>query len=136
MCSVPNATSAVEAMGSMILAVLEANSQFRYLLIAMESTYFYSVHVVNYLSISDRAKPYGVKVFCLNPKTITNYKKSFTGLGKNDGIDAFIVADYVRPEESTPRPGAGTSILILPCSALQDSAGTSAKRLPGRKTMS
>lgn len=93
---VPNNTSGVEAMESMILAVLEGNLQFRYLLIAMESTSFYGVHVANYLSTSDQLKPYDVKVFCLNPKTIANYRKSFTGLGKNDGIDSFIVADYVR----------------------------------------
>ena len=72
-------------MESMILAVLEANPQFRYLLIAMESTSFYGVHVANYLSTCDRLKPYDVKVFCLNPKTVANYRKSFTGLGKNDG---------------------------------------------------
>ena len=62
---VPNAVSGVEQMESMILAVLEANSQFKYLLIAMESTSFYGVHVANYLSTSDRLKPYAVKVFCL-----------------------------------------------------------------------
>ena len=64
---VPNAVSGVEQMEAMILAVLEANSQFKYLLIAMESTSFYGVHVANYLSTSDRLKPYAVKVFCLNP---------------------------------------------------------------------
>lgn len=93
---VPNAINGAEAMEAMILRVLEANSQFRYLLIAMESTSFYGVHVANYLSTSDSLKPYDVKVFCLNPKEVANYKKSFTGLGKNDGLDSFIVADYVR----------------------------------------
>ena len=67
---VPNAISGVEAMESMILEVLEANSQFKYLLIAMESTSFYGVHVANYLSTSDRLKPYSAKVFCLNPKEV------------------------------------------------------------------
>ena len=54
MSPVPNAASGVETMESMNLAVLEANPQFRYLLIAMESTSFYGVHVANYLSTSDR----------------------------------------------------------------------------------
>jgi len=110
---VPNAVSGVEQMESMILAVLEANSQFKYLLIAMESTSFYGVHVANYLSTSDRLKPYAVKVFCLNPKEVANYKKSFTGLGKNDGLDSFIVADYVRVGRIAIDPWRGAQYLAL-----------------------
>ena len=98
---------------NMILAVLEANSQFKYLLIAMESTSFYGVHVANYLSTSDRLKPYGVKVFCLNPKEVANYKKSFTGLGKNDGLDSFIVADYIRVGRIAIEPWRGAQYLAL-----------------------
>lgn len=110
---VPNAASGVESMEEMILAVLEANSQFKYLLIAMESTSFYGVHVANYLSTSDRLKPYGVKVFCLNPKEVANYKKSFTGLGKNDGLDSFIVADYIRVGRIAIEPWRGAQYLAL-----------------------
>lgn len=110
---VPNAVNGVEQMESMILAVLEANSQFKYLLIAMESTSFYGVHVANYLSTSDRLKPYAVKVFCLNPKEVANYKKSFTGLGKNDGLDSFIVADYVRVGRIAIDPWRGAQYLAL-----------------------
>ncbi len=110
---VPNAASGVESMEEMILAVLEANSQFKYLLIAMESTSFYGVHVANYLSTSDRLKPYGVKVFCLNPKEVANYKKSFTGLGKNDGLDSFIVADFIRVGRIAIEPWRGAQYLAL-----------------------
>lgn len=110
---VPNAISGVEAMESMILEVLEANSQFKYLLIAMESTSFYGVHVANYLSTSDRLKPYSAKVFCLNPKEVANYKKSFTGLGKNDGLDSFIVADYIRVGRVDISPWRGAQYLAL-----------------------
>ena len=110
---VPNAVSGVEKMESMILAVLEANSQFKYLLIAMESTSFYGVHVANYLSTCDRLKPYAVKVYCLNPKEVANYKKSFTGLGKNDGLDSFIVADYARTGRIDIDPWRGAQYLAL-----------------------
>ncbi len=110
---VPNAVSGVEEMESMILAVLDSNSQFKNLLIAMESTSFYGVHVANYLSTSDRLKPYHVKVFCLNPKEVANYKKSFTGLGKNDGLDSFIVADYVRVGRVAIDPWRGAQYLAL-----------------------
>lgn len=109
---VPNTASGVEAMESMILAVLEKNPQFRYLLIALESTSFYGVHVANYLlSTSAQLKPYDIKVFCLNPKTIANYRKSFTGLGKNDGIDSFLVANYVRAGRIEIDPWRGSQYL-------------------------
>lgn len=110
---VSNAANGVETMEAMILAVLEGSPQFRYLLVAMESTSFYGVHVANYLSTSDLLKPYGVKVFCLNPKTVANYKKTFTGLGKNDGIDSFIVADYVRAGLIEIEPWRGSQYLAL-----------------------
>ena len=110
---VPNTASGVETMELMILAVLVGNPQFKYLLIALESTSFYGVHVANYLSTSDQLKPYDVKVFCLNPKTIANYRKSFTGLGKNDGIDSFLVADYVRAGRIEIDPWRGSQYLAL-----------------------
>ncbi len=131
---VPNTASGVEAMESMILAVLKEKLQFRHLLIALESTSFYGVHVANYLSTSDQLKPYDVKVFCLNPKTIANYRKSFTGLGKMTGLIPFSLLITSVPDELRPTPGAAPS--ISPCSVSQDSAGISAKLLPERKTMS
>lgn len=129
---VSNAANGVETMEAMILAVLEGSPQFRYLLVAMESTSFYGVHVANYLSTSDLLKPYGVKVFCLNPKTVANYKKTFTGLGKNDGIDSFIVADYVRAGLIEIEPWRGFPV---PCPAASHKAAQAYQRghRPGEK---
>jgi len=55
---VPNAVSGVEQLEAMILAVLSGHPEFKYVLIGMESTSFYGVHVANYLSTSDALKPY------------------------------------------------------------------------------
>lgn len=110
---VPNAASGAQVMEDMILQVLETQHRFTCLLVAMESTSFYGVHVANYLSTSDRLKPYGIKVFCLNPKEVSNYKKSFTGLGKNDGIDSFVVADYLRIGRVAIDPWRGAQYLAL-----------------------
>lgn len=79
----------------------------------MESTSFYGVHVTNYLSTSDRLKFYHVKVFFLNPKKVANYKKSFICLGKNDGLDSFIVADYIRVKRVSIDPWRGAQYLTL-----------------------
>ena len=113
MQSVPNAASGVEQLESMILAVLAVHAEFRYVLIAMESTSFYGVHVANYLSTSDALKPYHAEVFCLNPKEVANYKKSFAGIGKNDGIDSFVVADFIRVGRISIEPWRGAQYLAL-----------------------
>ena len=42
----------------------------------------------NYLSASDLLAPFSVRVYCLNPKEVQNYKKSFNDISKNDGIDS------------------------------------------------
>ena len=51
--------------------------------------------------------------FCLNPKEVANYKKSFTGLGKNDGLDSFIVADFIRVGRIAIEPWRGAQYLAL-----------------------
>ena len=55
----------------------------------MESTGFYGVHLANYLSTSELLAPFSVRVYCLNPKEVKNYKKSFNDIGKNDGRKVF-----------------------------------------------
>ena len=54
MKSIPNAQGGAEQLESMIADVLEKNHQFQYLIIAMESTGFYGVHIANYLSTCEK----------------------------------------------------------------------------------
>ena len=86
---VQNTQEGAVLLESMIVDVLKENHQFKYVVIAMESTGFYGVHLANYLSASDLLAPFSVRVYCLNPKEVKNYKKSFNDIGKNDGIDSF-----------------------------------------------
>ncbi len=73
-------------MEQVISDVLEHNHQFKYAVICMESTGFYGVYLANDLSASDLLAPFSVRVYCLNPKEVRNYRKSFNDIGKNDGI--------------------------------------------------
>ena len=100
----PNSQEGAELMESMIVDVLKANHQFKYIVIGMESTGFYGVHLANYLSASDLLAPFSVRVYCLNPKEVTNYKKSFNDIGKNDGIDSFVIADFARVGRISIKP--------------------------------
>lgn len=53
------------------------------------------------------------EVYCLNPKSIANYKKSYIGLSKNDYIDAFVIADFARVGRITTKPWRGCQYLAL-----------------------
>lgn len=109
MVSIPNAQSGAEQMEAMITDVLEKHTEFKPVIISLESTGFYGVHIANYLSTSDKLMPFNPYVYCLNPKEIANYKKSFVGLGKNDGIDSFVIADFAIHTE----PWRGSQYLAL-----------------------
>lgn len=88
----------------MIADVLQNNHLFKYVVIGMESTGFYGLHLANYLSASDLLAPFSVRVYCLNPKEVKNYKKSFNDIGKNDGIDSFVIADFARVGRISIKP--------------------------------
>ena len=111
--SVPNTQSGTDEMVDMIVSVLSEHTELKHVIIAMESTGFYGVHIANFLSTCDSLLPFGVRVYCLNPKEVSNYKKSFTGLPKNDGIDSFVIADFARVGRISIQPWRGSQYLAL-----------------------
>ncbi len=65
-------------------------------LIVLESTSVYSIHISNFLSTSEILMPYNPYVFCVNPKATANYRKSYIGMEKTDPTDAYLIADFGR----------------------------------------
>lgn len=61
----------------------------------------------------NKLMPFHTEVYCLNPKSIANYKKSYIGLSKNDYVDAFIIADFARVGRITTKPWRGCQYLAL-----------------------
>lgn len=57
--------------------------------------------------------PFNTAVYCVNPKMIANYKKSFIDLGKNDYINAFVITDFARVGRITIKPWRGSQFLAL-----------------------
>ena len=78
-----------------IIGCLDSNN-LKYAVIALESTSFYSTHIANFLASNKILLAYKPFVYCLNPKTIANYKKSFVDMDKTDPLDAYIIADFAR----------------------------------------
>ena len=110
---VKNAKGGAELIERLIADVLEKNPGFKHVTVALESTGYYGFHTANYLATSNRLLPFGVEVYCLNPKIIKNYKESFVDLPKNDGIDSFVIADFARCGRINIQPWKGAQYLAL-----------------------
>jgi transposase len=95
-----------------ILDCLNSNS-LKYVVIALESTSFYSTHIANYLSSNEELLFFKPFVYCLNPKTVANYRKSFVDMDKTDPLDAYIIADFARCGRITCKPWRGAQFLAL-----------------------
>ncbi len=61
---------------------MEAHHDFKYVIIALESTGFYGGHIANYLSTCELLAPFSTQVYYINPKEVANYKKSFNAIGR------------------------------------------------------
>jgi len=109
----PNTQTGTEDLAKEIASVLSNHTELKSVIIAMESTSFYGVHAANYLSSCDLLLPFSVQVYCLNPKDVRNYKKSFTDLPKNDNVDSFVIADFARVGKIKIQPWRGSQYLAL-----------------------
>jgi DNA uptake protein ComE-like DNA-binding protein len=69
--------------------------------------------VANFLSSHEDLALFEPKVYCLNPKTISNYRKSFVDIDKTDPLDAYIIADFARCGRITSSPWRGSQFLAL-----------------------
>ena len=96
-----------------IVSVMQKHTDLNTVVVALEATSIYSVHISNYLSSCEELMPYHPYVFCLNPKMTANYRKSFIGMNKTDPLDAFIIADFARAGRIETDPWHGSQFLAL-----------------------
>ena len=75
--AVPNNEPGAEEMAKKISAFITPESGLKRLVIGLKSTSFYGVHIANYLSTCRELMPFHTEVYCLNPKSIANYKKTY-----------------------------------------------------------
>ena len=90
-----------------------SSTGLKYVVIALESTSFYSTHIANFLSSSEDLMPFKPLVYCLNPKSVANYRKSFIDMNKTDPLDAYMIADFARIGRITCEPWRGAQFLAL-----------------------
>ncbi len=110
--TVSNNNPGAEKLASALVDVLQKH-KIKNLIIALESTSFYSTHIATFLSSNIELMPFNTHVYCLNPKVIANYRKSFIGLSKTDPLDSFIIADFARCGRISSAPWRGSQYLAL-----------------------
>jgi len=64
--------------------------------IGMESTSVYADHVAAYLQNDEFLQKWECKIYIVNAKQISNFKKSYPDIPKTDSVDTLIIADYLR----------------------------------------
>lgn len=101
-----------EEIVSTISSCLKENN-LTHLIIAMESTSFYSWHLANTLATHEALVWFKPKVYCMNQRVICAYKKSFVDMDKTDPKDAFVIADFARVGKITTAPWNGAQYIAL-----------------------
>ena len=101
-----------ETILNSIIECLDSND-LKYVVIALESTSFYSTHIANFLASNEILLAYKPLIYCLNPKTIANYRKTFVDMDKTDPLDAYVIADFARCGKITSKPWRGSQFLAL-----------------------
>jgi transposase len=91
----PNNKDGAEIIEQKLLDIVTKTKLIN-VIIVLEATGIYSIHIATYLSVSEKLTPYNILVYCLNPKSTSNYQRSFTDLDKTDPNDAFMLADFAR----------------------------------------
>lgn len=112
-CSVSNNQPGAYELICKLQECFKLHNNLNTLVVALESTSIYSIHIANYLSSCEELMPYHPYVFCLNPKMTANYRKSFIGMNKTDLLDAFVIADFARVGRIETEPWRGSQFLSL-----------------------
>ena len=94
--SFSNNQPGADKLAEMISECMKKHSVLNTIIVALESTSVYSIHIANFLSTCEVLMPYKPYVYCLNPKMTANYRKTYVGMDKTDSMDAFLIADFAR----------------------------------------
>ena len=85
-----------DELAEKILNCMNTHPNLNTIVVALESTSVYSIHIANFLSTCELLMPYKPYVFCVNPKMTANYRKSYIAMDKTDPLDAYLIADFAR----------------------------------------
>lgn len=103
-----------DELAGMIHDCMVRHPNLNTIVVALESTSVYSIHIANFLSACETLMPYQPYVYCLNPKATANYRKSYVAMDKTDPLDAYLLADFARVGRTKKcEPWRGSQFLAL-----------------------
>ena len=92
---------------------MTAHPEFTKLVVALESTSYYNYHIATFLSSTEMLMPFKPFVYCLNPKTVAHYIKSYASGPRTDPVASFMIADFARVGRINTEPWRGSQFLAL-----------------------
>jgi transposase len=93
--SVHNNRHGAKILSQKVVAAL-TKSNLSNIVIGMESTSVYGEPLVYFLREDHDLSKFNKKIHVLNAKQVDKFKESYPDLPKNDDVDAFVIADYLR----------------------------------------
>ncbi len=97
-----------------IIDCMRKHPDLNTIVVVLESTSVYGIHIANFLSACEELLPYKPYVFCVNPKMTANYRKTYIGMDKTDPMDAYLIADFARVGRTKKlEPWRGAQYLAL-----------------------
>ena len=93
--SVQNNLGGAQAISKQIVSAL-AETHLSSVSIAIEATGVYGDGLMCFLREDGATGQFERKLHILNPKQVSKFKQAYPDLPKNDGVDAFIIADSLR----------------------------------------
>ncbi len=79
----------------------------------LESTNVFSFHIANLLASNNSLFNFNSKVFVINPKESSNFRKTYSDMDKTDPKDAFVLADMARCGRINQQPYKASQLFAL-----------------------
>lgn len=89
------------------------DNDLKFVTIVLESTNVFSFHIANFLASNNSLFNFNSKVFVINPKESSNFRKTYSDMDKTDSQDAFVLADMARCGRIKQQPYKASQLFAL-----------------------
>lgn len=110
--SITNDLPSSEIAVERIFNALQEND-LKYVTMVLESTNVFSFHIANFLASNNSLFNFNSKVFVINPKESSNFRKTYSDMDKTDPQDAFVLADMARCGRINQQPYKASQLFAL-----------------------
>ena len=77
-----------------MITCIKKHTNFNTIIVTLESTSVYNIHIVNFLSFYELLISYKTYVYYLNPNMSANYRKTYISMDKPNHMNAFLISDF------------------------------------------